>query len=200
MSKTTIKNTTVQVFLILSAAITFACSSRDQEGKEQSSTGGIQRSAGEVLNVLTWEDYVAPEVLEGFTERTGIEVNMRTFENTKELIGELRASSDKHDVVIFDNSSVIRLAETQLLRELDHSALPGMRNLDKKFVDLAIATDKGNRFSIPYLWGSTLVAYRKDKIENPEPSFELLFDERLKGKVLMLDDPFESIPTRFSRS
>ena len=38
------------------------------------------------------------------------------------------------------------------------------------------------------MWGTTLIAYRKDKIPNPEPSWNLLWDEKLKGRILMLNE------------
>jgi spermidine/putrescine transport system substrate-binding protein len=143
-----------------------------------------------VVRVITWEDYVAPEVIESFEKKTGMQVDLRTFENTEDLIGKLRAGSDEYDVVIFDSSSVNRLADIKLLRPLKRASLSGFSNIDEKF--LAQASDPDNEFSVPYLWGSTIVAYRSDKIDDPEPSFELLFDESLRGRVMMLDDMFES--------
>ncbi|MDB4673641.1 spermidine/putrescine ABC transporter substrate-binding protein [Verrucomicrobiales bacterium] len=143
------------------------------------------------MNVITWEDYVAPEVLEAFTERTGIAVNLESFEDSEELIGRLSAYSHRYDVVIFDNASAHRVANMKLLRRLDRNRIPGMANLDQKFLNMD--ADPGNNYTVPYLWGSTLVAYRKDKIVDPEPSFKLLFEPNpeLTGKVMMIDDPVE---------
>ena len=153
----------------------------------------LEPSAGksEVLRIITWEDYVAPEVVEAFTGRTGIEVQIDSFENTEELLGVLRAYSHRYDLVIFDNSSAGRFCHLQLLRKVESERLRGFDNLDERFVNTP--SDPGNNYTIPYLWGTTLVAYRNDKIEAPEASFELLFDESLKGRVLMLDDMFESM-------
>lgn len=178
----------LNIGVLLAAAAIGLCSCGDESKLEVG--GEPDDSRKRVVSVITWEDYLAPEVVEAFEEETGMKVDLHTFENTEELIGQLRASSDEFDIVIFDNSSVNRLAEIKLLRPLERGRLANFSNLDEKF--LAQPTDPGNRFSVPYLWGSTIVAYRNDKIADPEASFELLFDESLRGRVMMLDDMFES--------
>ena len=163
-----------------------ACGNKSEQGGSKD-----PNPTSKTLNVITWEDYVAPEVLEAFTEKTGIAVNLETFEDSEELIGKLSAYSNRYDVVIFDNASANRVANMKLLRRLDRDRLPGMANLDQKFLNMD--ADPGNNYTVPYLWGSTLVAYRKDKITDPEPSFKLLFEPNpeLAGKVMMIDDPVE---------
>lgn len=169
---------------LISLFFTFGACSK----KEESSSQHPADTQKKVLNVITWEDYVAPEVIEAFTERTGIEVNLSVFADPDELIGTLSAYPDRYDVMIVDNPSLHSFAGMKLLRPLDRDKLSGFSNLDEQFTDLA--TDPGNRYSVPYLWGSTLVAYRKDKISNPEESFSMLFDPKpeLRGKVMMIDD------------
>ena len=74
-----------------------ACSDSDTESSSSDADAKSQ-----VLRIISWEDYVAPEVVEAFTERTGIDVQISSFENTEDLIGTLRAYSHRHDLVIFD--------------------------------------------------------------------------------------------------
>lgn len=148
-------------------------------------------SETESLRIFTWADYIAPEVLQAFTKQTGIEIEVAAFENTEQMIGTLRAFGDRYDLIIFENSSLDRVQANRLLQPLDHARLEGIGNLDPKF--LRTECDPENQFSLPYLWGTTLVAYRNDRITDPEPSFNLLFDESVKGHVLMLDDMFESL-------
>jgi len=145
----------------------------------------------EVLRLLTWEDYIPPNVLAKFSEETGVLIEYTSIENTEDLIGTLRAYGNRHDLVIIDNSSISRIQSNQLLQPLDHSRIKGIENLDLHF--LGTENDPDNKYSLPYLWGTTLVAYRNDRISDPEPSFELLFDEKLKGHVLMLDDMYDSL-------
>jgi spermidine/putrescine transport system substrate-binding protein len=141
--------------------------------------------------LITWEEYIAPEVIEAFTAKTGIALEIDSFDNAEELTAILRAYPHRYDIVILEDSSMIRFREMELIQPIDKSRLTGFDNLDPKFLDTN--NDPQNGYSLPYLWGSTLVAYRNDKIEAPEPSFELLFDESLKGRVLMLDDMYETM-------
>ncbi len=182
----TLRNQSIFIILTL-LGISFLGSCQPDDAVSRTSV----RAMPKVLRVLTWEEYLAPDVLAAFTEETGIPVEYTSIENTEDLIGTLRAYGNRYDVVIFDNSSVARVQRNRLLQPLDHSRLQGIENLEPRFLDTE--NDPGNQYSLPYLWGTTLVAYRNDRITDPEPSFELLFDEKLKGRVLMLDDMYESL-------
>jgi spermidine/putrescine-binding protein len=48
--------------------------------------------------------------------------------------------------------------------------------------------DPGNEFSIPFFWGTTGFAYRRDKLGELPNTWQVLFDEKYAGKILMLDD------------
>jgi spermidine/putrescine transport system substrate-binding protein len=48
--------------------------------------------------------------------------------------------------------------------------------------------DAGNQYSIPYLWGTTGLAYNKQVITTPVDSWDVLFDPQYSGKILMLND------------
>ena len=102
-----------------------------------------------MLRIVTGEVYVASEVVAALTERTGIEIEISSFENTEDLVGILRAYSHRYDLIFFDNSSVGRFRHNQLLLELDHERLEGFENLDSKFENTQ--SDLGNKHSVPYL-------------------------------------------------
>ena len=82
-------------------------------GKDENSAASEAEAdpRSKVVRVITWEDYLAPEAVESFEEQTGLKLEIDTFENTEDLIGTLRAYSNKYDVVIFDSSSVDRFSK-----------------------------------------------------------------------------------------
>jgi len=145
--------------------------------------------------LLTWEDYMAEEVLRGFQEATGIEVIYETFETGEELEARLQSDGGRYDLVILDGLRMASLIELQLLRELDHDALSNRGNIESRFLDLHF--DPGNRFTFPYTWGSTLVAYRSDKLDNVKESWSSLWDESYQDRVYLLDDPVDCLYSAF---
>ena len=138
------------------------------------------------VRILTWRDYFSPEICEQFSKESGLQIEWRYYENLGEMNALLRSEPDGFDVMVVDDMSLTELIETKLLAKIDKNLLPEWKNIDERYTDKYF--DPGNAYSVPYMWGTTLVAYRKDKVQNPEESWNLLWDERLKGKILMLNE------------
>jgi spermidine/putrescine transport system substrate-binding protein len=143
-----------------------------------------------IVTLLTWDDYIDPDVITALTEDTGITVDYQTFSDTDELVSLLKSNPDQYDVIVADDSIIQLLTEFKLIRRLDHERLANLGNLDPTYLDLHF--DPKNQYSLPYLWGTTGIGYRKDKVPNPEESWNLLWDENLKGKIMMLQERHEA--------
>lgn len=143
------------------------------------------------ITLLTWDDYYDPAVLQEFTASTGIEVKTEAFDDTDTVEAAVRAEPSRYDVIIFEGNKVEKFHELGLAKDLDRSLLPQLNNIDAKYLDLNI--DPHNQVSVPYLWGTTLVAYRKDLIPDPATSWNLLWDPRYHGKVAMLNERQETV-------
>lgn len=171
------------------------CEDKDATGvgiaEKAEATGNAAPEPKEVepLVILTWDEYFAPEVVSTFSERTGIPVKFRLFSNLDEMRGILRSNPAEIDLVVTDGGALSDLVELQLLQPVNRDLIPQYDNLDWKF--LGLRHDPENKYSVPYMWGTTLVAYRTDKIEEPAQSWKVLWDERYRGKVLMVDDGFD---------
>ncbi|MEZ5302463.1 MAG: spermidine/putrescine ABC transporter substrate-binding protein [Verrucomicrobiales bacterium] len=172
---------------LFALSLLFFLVSCGQEGKNE-----IRGAGGDAatLQLLSFEDYVTLPALEKFEAETGIKVEVIAFETLNEMRGILRNRRGQIDVIISDGPNIYELGQSRQLAELDESKLPNISNLDARFCDLSF--DRRNRYSIPYLWGSTLIAYREDLVEEPD-SWADLWDPRFSGKVGMLDEPLDSV-------
>lgn len=157
---------------------------------ERPSLSGAAPSAEPpVLRFYNWEEYVSPSVLSNFTAATGIRVACETFSNEDEMQGRLRSQPERYDVIVVPDSSLAILAELQLLRPLEADRLPGITNLDARY--LGRPADPEDRYSVPYFWGTVVLAYRRDKVRRPGESWALLWDPALAGRIMMLNDDLE---------
>ncbi len=77
-----------------------------------------------------------------------------------------------------------------LIRRIDHARLPHLVTIASSFLDRPY--DPGNAHSTPYFWGTTGIAYDRTRVPAPIDSWSALWDERLRGRILMLDDPREA--------
>ena len=138
------------------------------------------------LNIYIWSEYLPKEVTDEFTRRTGIAVSVDTYDSNETLLAKLAAGVSSYDLVVPSDYVVQPLVRQNLLKELDHTQLPNLSNDDPHFLNQRF--DPGNKFTIPYLWGTTGLAYNKHQITQPVDSWDILFDPRYSGKILMLND------------
>lgn len=141
------------------------------------------------LVLLGMADYFDLELLKQFEKETGVAVEYEEYNEPDEVEPRLRSQPGSADLIIIDSFNLKKLRELRLLYQLDKTLLPNLKNADPTYLDLGC--DPGNEVSVPYHWGTTLIAYRKDQLPNPAHSWKLLWDPALKGKVMMLNDSFE---------
>ena len=153
-------------------------------------------SSERVLNLFIWSGYIAPETIAKFEARTGAKVHLDLYDSNEAVIAKLQAGNAGYDVVCPSDYSVQVLRHQNLLQPLDVSALPHLENLDPSFLDRPF--DPGNRYSIPYFWGTTGLAYNRRHVERPD-SWDALWDPRYAGRILMLDDAREVFAVALKR-
>ncbi|WP_320171742.1 extracellular solute-binding protein [Maridesulfovibrio sp.] len=143
--------------------------------------------AGDLI-LYNWSEYMPREVLEQFTKETGIKVKEVTYDSNEAMFTKIKMVKDHgYDLVVPSTDFVIRMSAEGLLLPLDKSKLPNFSNLDKRFIDRDF--DKGNKYSVPYFWGSSGIAVNTDFVPlNKVKSIKDLLDPALKGRILLLND------------
>jgi len=157
-----------------------------------------------ILNVFNWADYIAPETLSGFEKEYGIHVNYDLYDSTEIVESKLLSGSTGYDVVFHSYRYSARLIPIGIYRPLDRSRLPLWGNLDPWVLKMMDAYDPGNRFGVPYMWGSTGFAYNFTMVEQrlpgaPLDSAAMIFDPKVVSRladcgVTLLDEPTDVIP------
>lgn len=165
------------------------CSRTEPEGA--AAGGAAEREGQRKLVLYGMPDYFNMELLDAFQRQTGVHVDYQGYEEADEVEARLRSDPGSVDVVIIDSFNLNKLRKLSLLHPLDKSAVPNLAHASTKFTNLD--ADPGNGYSVPYHWGTTLLAYRKDMIPQPELSWRLLWDPSLKGRVMMMQDSFEAL-------
>lgn len=150
--------------------------------------GGGQQESTE-LNLYAWSEYIPQDLLDGFEAETGIKVNYDTYSSNEELIAKLQAGASGYDVIIPSDYTVAILANQGLLEPLDLSQIPNFANVVDEFKNPYF--DPGNKFSIPYQWGTVGLVFDRDKVPNPPTRWSDLWDPTYQDRVVLLDDSRE---------
>ncbi len=153
---------------------------------------GLAWARGE-LRLFNWADYIPEEVVAEFERRYQARVVIDTFEAPEAMLAKLAAGGDaEYDVVVPPDYYVLEMARAGLIRSLDHAKLKNLKNLAPEFQDPRY--DPQNRHSIPYLWGTTGIAYDREAVKKPVNSWAVFFDEKAyAGPCFLLDEMRETI-------
>ena len=147
---------------------------------------GSADARAESLNIYAWSGELPQEIVDDFAKETGIDVTMDTFDSNESLIAKLEAGAAGYDIVNPSQYAVQILAKKGLIEELDHGKIPNRGNLSEVFQN--ISYDPGNKYSVPYVWGTTGLAYNSECVKEPVTSWKALWDEKYAGRIYMLDN------------
>jgi len=160
-----------------------------QEEPTQAPPSGEVKPAEEIV-VYNWSDYVHPDMYKIFTERTGIKIGEDNFSSNEDLLAKLQGGATGYSIIVPSDYTVAIMIEEGMLEELDHDNIPNLKNLDPEFTKLYY--DPGNKYCVPYLWGTTGLGYNTEMLENPPKSWEGVFKAKESdpwyGRMTLLDD------------
>lgn len=147
---------------------------------------GALGASGKV-NFYNWDTYIGETTIEDFTAASGIEVQYDLFADNDELFAKLKNGNPGYDLIVPTNDYVERMIEANMLDPLDHSKIPNMKNIGSAFADPA--HDPGRKFTMPYMWGTIGIGYRKSAVDKvPDSWADLYTSDTYAGRMAMLGD------------
>jgi spermidine/putrescine-binding protein len=144
-------------------------------------------SAGE-LNILTWEGYADPSVVEPFEAETGCKVSATYVGSNDDFAPKLAAGGGVFDIVTPSIDTTYSLIEAGFVQPIDISRIPAWGDLYEQFTSAPGIQKDGQVYGVPYAWGAIPFMYRKDKFDTPPTSIATLWDPALEGRVSLWDD------------
>ena len=162
-----------------------------------------QRAAlpGRTLHLYIYANYIEPSVIEQFKQDYSVQVIEENCSSNEEVEGKLKAGATGYDIIVPSDYMVKRLAAAGLLAPLDHTLLPNLKFLDRRFKRPRY--DPQGTYAVPYMWGTTGIGYRKSMVHPAPQSWAQFFDPAwlapLQQRVSLLDDPREVIGAALKR-
>ena len=145
------------------------------------------------LVLLNWSEYIDPELVREFERRHGVKIREVYYE-TDEMRDDLLIDTEGkgYDLVVCNGPSVARYSQRQWLAPLSAAQVPNLRHVEQRW--LTMFPEAEGR-AVPYFWGTTGIAYRKDKVAGPVTSWKQLYApaEELRGRIVMIRDSRELI-------
>ncbi|WP_424529665.1 polyamine ABC transporter substrate-binding protein [Sphaerisporangium viridialbum] len=139
------------------------------------------------LTVSIWPDYSPKDLPAKVKEKLGVDVKIALHDTNEAAMAKLATNADSGvDVGFVSGQYAQALNEQGLLEPLHPELIPNLANLYPEASQLSF--DKGNKFSVPYTWGTTGICYRTDLVKAPPTSWNDILNPPadLKGKVTMM--------------
>ena len=149
---------------------------------------GSAKDNQDVVYVYNWGEYIDPDTLEIFENETGIKVIYDEFDTNETMYPRVEAGSSAYDVICPSDYMVQKMIENDLLQEINLDNMPNAKeNIGKQYYEQAEGFDPGNRYCVPYCWGTVGILYNKKMVEEPVDSWSILWDETYADEILMQD-------------
>ena len=147
--------------------------------------------AAEKLNIYCWSEYIPQDVIDDFAKETGIKVSVENYASNEEMLAKLGAGGGSFDIIQPSEYVVEALVKENLLRPLDKKAIPNLKNIDPKFLNMPF--DPGNKYSVPFMAGTVGIVVNTDLVKEDIKTFSDVFKPANKGKIVVLDDAREIV-------
>lgn len=157
------------------------------ENSSSSAKEDQENSGKAVMNLFTWDGYLPDDVLEGYTEKTGVKVNYSNFESNEEMLTKIQSGNDGYDVIIASDYIIdIAIREGGIISELDTSKIPNFSNIDPVYQSQYY--DPENKYTVPFSAGTPLIVYDPAMVKLDITTYSDLWDPSLEDSVVMMDD------------
>jgi spermidine/putrescine transport system substrate-binding protein len=148
---------------------------------------GCKTDTKKELRVYNWANYIGKNTIKDFEAEFGYKVVYDNFSSNEELLAKLQAGASGYDVIVPSDYMVSIMRKAGLLSKLDKSKLPNFKNVDEKY--LGKEFDPQNEYCVPYHWGTVGLGINTEFVKEPVDSWSILWNEKYKGKISILDDP-----------
>lgn len=146
---------------------------------------GCSKDSSEQISFLNYGENIDKETVKEFEKKYGIKVNVETFDDMETMYQKISKGGVKYDVILVSDALMPRMIKKGLIQELNKENIPNISQMDKDYLNLQI--DPGNKYSVPYMFGTVGLIYNKDVVKEKVDSWDILWDEKYKDKIFMFD-------------
>ncbi len=165
----------ISLFLVSVLVITALCGC----GKKDSNT----------LYLYNYGDYMDPELIKAFEKETGIKVVQDTFDTNEIMYPVVAGGQVSYDLIIAGDYTIEKMIKNDLLQPLNYDNIPNSKNLEENYMKLLANADPGNKYAIPYTWGTVGILYNTTMIpEGSITSWTDMWDPQYKDLGILMQD------------
>jgi spermidine/putrescine transport system permease protein len=156
-----------------------------------SPAGDLTGDAEKTLHIFCWSEYIPQQIVDAFSEETGIKVSVETYSSNEEMLAKLFAGGGNYDIIQPSEYVIEGLIKEGRLTPIDHAKIPNMKNLAPEFTNMSF--DPGNKYSVPYMAGTVGIIMNSDLVQDEIKGYNDVFQEKFAKNIVVLDDAREIV-------
>ncbi|MBE7004322.1 MAG: spermidine/putrescine ABC transporter substrate-binding protein [Ruminococcaceae bacterium] len=143
---------------------------------------GGKESQSKELVLYTWEGMFPQEVLDGFTQKTGVKIVYSNFDYDETMLEKLtQAKGGDYDIVIADDYIIEQAVNAGLVQAIDKSAVDNFGNINPRYQGQFY--DPEDKYTVPYGCGIPLIVYDPSAVDFEIKGYNDLWNPALKDSV-----------------
>ncbi|HEB66197.1 MAG TPA: extracellular solute-binding protein [Chloroflexi bacterium] len=148
--------------------------------------GAPAQKSERVLRMLTWEGYAPEELVNKFTDATGIKVEVTYIGDNNELIAKMAATNGVGYDLVSPTLNYVSTAQDEfgIYQPIDISKVK-TDQFTKAYLDSILEQSKfeGKSYALPFVWGTTAMVVNVEKAPDAGQSYLDLCDPQYEGRV-----------------
>ena len=172
-----------------------ACSASPEETKDTKDTTAASdqsKNSSEsedmkdvTLTVFNYSEYMDPDMIDLFTEETGIKVLYEEALTPEDLYTKYKSGAVSYDLICTSDYMLGRLINEGELQKIDYSTFEYKDNIGDKYWEFTKFFDPECTYTMPYFWGTIGILYDTTKVKGEIDSWDVLFNGEYKGDIIM---------------
>lgn len=180
MKKRTCKTAGILMASVMAATI-LGCGGTSSSDSSGSSSGNKE------LNVYCWSEYIPESVFKDFEEKFDCKLNYTYFTSTDELLSKvMTGGASDYDVIQPNTYNIAALRELGYIQELNFDNIPNYKYVDDEYKNESFYTGDDVNYAVPYMAGTTVIAYNKKTCPIEIKEFDDLLDPALEGQIVSI--------------
>ncbi len=144
-----------------------------------------KRSPSQKLYLFTWSEMFRPELIQQFEQEHHCQVCVTIYDSNESMYAKLKLGGAGYDLIFPSSYFMKSLVHQELIVPLDPKKIPNIAHLDPEYFRW---DGEEPLYGVPFLVAFSGIAYRKDRLVDVVPSFELFGRVDLKGRMTLLND------------
>ncbi len=145
---------------------------------------GCGQKEPEQMVLFTWEGMFPQEILDGFTEKTGVEIVYSNFDTDETMFEKLsQADGGDYDVIIADDYIIEQAVAAGLVSEIDKSVVTNFSNINPLYQGQFY--DPEDKYTVPHGAGIPLIVYDPEQVDFEIKGYNDLWNPALEDSIAL---------------